>query len=518
MPMPPHSPPNGAGDCAQAAEPVLTPRILVIDDALATHEDFRKILVAPRQDSPEMAQLEAAFLGAPTRALARTGFAIDSALDGPEGLALVQQAVSEGRQYFLAFVDMRMPSGWDGIETTARLRQADPDLQIVICSALSDYSWEQITEKLGHDDGLLILKKPFDTREVLQLADALNQKWNLARQARWHLGDLDRILKQRTQILNQLSSELTAVNQTLSQEMAERSQTQTRLSDTELRLEMAQLQLAEVSRQASLAEVATGVLHNVGNVLNSVNVSVNVLAEALQRSKAQNLSGIAALLSEHASDLGQFITADPKGRQLPRYLEHLAKDLVNQDALMSCELESLTKNMDHIKKIVAMQQSYAKVCGVVETVNAQELVEDALNLNTGVLRRHGVRVIRQYDSPVPQVTVDRHKVLQVLVNLIGNAKQACDESGRPDKQMTVRIAKGGDRVCISVQDNGIGIPRESLARIFTLGFTTRKNGHGFGLHNCALAAREMGGSLAVYSEGADQGAIFTLELPICPQN
>jgi PAS domain S-box-containing protein len=290
------------------------------------------------------------------------------------------------------------------------------------------------------------------------------------------------------------------------------------IKEAEAQLAQAHKQLVDASRQAGMAEVATGVLHNVGNVLNSVNVSVNVLAEAVNRSKASNLMAIVALLRDHADDLGQFLARDPKGQQLPRYLEHLAAHLVSEQTALAQEVASLGRNVEHVKNIVAMQQSYAKVAGVQETVPAQELVEDALQLHTGALERHKVRVLRQYDSHAPQVTVDRHKALQVLVNLIGNAKYACDESSRPDKQVMVRIANGDGRVRISVEDNGVGIPQEFLTRIFTLGFTTRKEGHGFGLHNGALAAKEMGGALVAHSDGLDRGAIFTLELPCSPHN
>jgi C4-dicarboxylate-specific signal transduction histidine kinase len=162
-----------------------------------------------------------------------------------------------------------------------------------------------------------------------------------------------------------------------------------------------------------------------------------------------------------------------------------------------------------------MQQSYAKISGVVETVNITDLVEDALRLNLGALRRHGVEVLRDYED-LPPVDVEKHKILQILVNLVGNAKYACDESLRTNKQMTLRVIRSGDQVKISVGDNGIGIPPENLTRIFNHGFTTRKEGHGFGLHSAVLAAMEMGGALKVHSDGPDQGAIFTLELPYKP--
>jgi signal transduction histidine kinase len=172
----------------------------------------------------------------------------------------------------------------------------------------------------------------------------------------------------------------------------------------------------------------------------------------------------------------------------------------------------LRRNVEHIKEIVAMQQNYATFGGVKEMINVAELVEDSLRLNEDALSRHDVEVIRVFET-VPPLNAERHKILQVLVNLLRNAKHACDDSERADKRLTVRVAHGEGRIRISVMDNGVGIPPENLTRIFNHGFTTRKDGHGFGLHSGALAAKEMGGSLTVHSDGPGQGAIFTLELP-----
>ena len=272
-------------------------------------------------------------------------------------------------------------------------------------------------------------------------------------------------------------------------------------------------QLMETSRQAGMAEIATNVLHNVGNVLNSVNVSANLLAENMKKSKVSSLSRVVALLNEHQPDLGSFISTDSRGRQVPEYLSQLSSHLLAEQQVMVSELQSLQANIGHIKEIVAMQQNYAKVSGVTEIVDVVDLVEDSLRMNEGALARHGVDVIREYESVPPQ-NLDKHKILQILVNLIRNAKYACDDAGRSDKQMTLKIATRDGRVQISVTDNGVGIPPENLTRIFSHGFTTRKAGHGFGLHSGALAAREMGGSLTVHSSGLGHGATFTLDLPL----
>ncbi|MBC8095220.1 MAG: GHKL domain-containing protein, partial [Akkermansiaceae bacterium] len=272
-------------------------------------------------------------------------------------------------------------------------------------------------------------------------------------------------------------------------------------------------ELIETSRQAGMAEVATGVLHNVGNVLNSVNISATVIAENLQKSKAANLLKVVQLLEENAADIGEFMTGS-RGKQVPLYLSQLAGQLAIEQQKGIAELDLLRKNIDHIKDIVAMQQNYAKVSGVTETVRVEELVEDALQMNEGSLKRHEVEVVREY-SPVPRVTLEKHKVLQILVNLIRNAKYACDDSGRVDKRLTVRITTAEqDSISIDVADNGVGIPPENMTRIFNHGFTTRKTGHGFGLHSGALVAKEMGGVLKVHSDGTGQGATFTLVLPI----
>jgi signal transduction histidine kinase len=144
-------------------------------------------------------------------------------------------------------------------------------------------------------------------------------------------------------------------------------------------------------------------------------------------------------------------------------------------------------------------------------------VGDSLRMNLAALDRHGVELVREFET-VPPLNLEKHKVLQILVNLVRNAKYACDDSGRPDKRVTVRVTNGANRVQIAVADNGVGIPPEHLTRIFGHGFTTRKGGHGFGLHSGALAAKEMGGTLRVHSDGAGTGATFILELPLEPQS
>lgn len=275
--------------------------------------------------------------------------------------------------------------------------------------------------------------------------------------------------------------------------------------------------LLDASRVAGMAEVATGVLHNVGNVLNSLNVSSNLIAQRVRESRADSLARLAALLDEHAGDLGDFLTADAKGRRVPELLAQLARHAVAERDWLVQETTSVQKNIDHIKDIVAMQQSYATVIGVVETLDPTTLFEDALRMNTAALLRHDVRVVREF-QPVPPISVEKGKVLQILINVIRNAKYACDDGqqqyGIAEKVITLRLEAAPDGgVRLSVSDNGIGIAPENLTRIFGHGFTTRAYGHGFGLHSSALAAQEMRGSLTAASDGLGRGATFVLEIP-----
>ena len=323
------------------------------------------------------------------------------------------------------------------------------------------------------------------------------------------------------------TAELAESNTSLQQEIEQHKETmiQLQLKTTSLEKEIEEReriqreienvhrQLMDASRQAGMAEVASNVLHNVGNVLNSVNVSATLAADIARKSKVSSLAKVVDLLDQHEHDLGEFMGNNPKGQQLPGYLRRLYEHLAQEQKTSVVELESLRKHIEHIKDIVSMQQNYAKMSGLKEMVNVADLVEDSLRMNEGALERHEVELVREFE-PVPTINVEKHKVLQILVNLIRNAKYACDEGNPKEKRLTVRIANGDGRIKISVRDNGVGIPPENLTRIFNHGFTTRKTGHGFGLHSGALAAKEMGGTLAVHSAGPGQGATFTIELPL----
>jgi signal transduction histidine kinase len=248
-------------------------------------------------------------------------------------------------------------------------------------------------------------------------------------------------------------------------------------------------------------------------VLNSVNISATLLADRFRTSPLNGLSQVADLLTEHAAT-PEFLAVDPKGRQIPQYLKRLHTHWDQAQRGNFQEIESLRKNLEHIENIVSMQQNHAKVGGVVEEVSVRATLEDALLITTGRVSRYHVELIRDFQADVT-ILVDRHKLLQIAVNLLQNARQACQESGRADPRIIVRVARPADqRVRIEISDNGIGIEPENLTKLFTQGFTTRPHGHGFGLHSSLLAAQEMDGTLSANSAGIGKGASFVLELPV----
>lgn len=306
------------------------------------------------------------------------------------------------------------------------------------------------------------------------------------------------------------TAELSRANKELSREITVRVQ-------AEMELEQTHEKLLDAARRAGMAEIATGVLHNVGNVLNSVNVSATLVADRLRQSKVADLARVVDLIEAHVDDLGDFVSQDPKGKHLPEFLRLLATHLADEKVDVGRELEQLMAKVEHIKAIVATQQSYAGVSGVVEAVDLSVMLDDALRLNATAFERHRIKVIKEY-APLPKVLVDKQKVLQIVVNLVKNAKEAFhDCPTQADRQVIVRTSRCDERrLKIEVIDNGIGIAAEDLTRIFSHGFTTKSTGHGFGLHSCANAASEMGGELTAQSDGRGLGAAFTLEIPFEP--
>lgn len=284
--------------------------------------------------------------------------------------------------------------------------------------------------------------------------------------------------------------------------------------ENERRIEELHKELQHSSLMAGMAEVASGVLHNVGNVLNSVNISTSYIIDKVSQSEASNLCKVVDLMNSHKSEIGKFMDEDPKGKHVLEYLTMLSECLTEERDSLKKESVHLLNNIEHIKEIVRMQQDYAHTSFLIEEISVKDLVEDAIRLNEEALRRHQVPLEREYED-VPKITVQKHKVLQILTNLIRNAKYAMDETSSSNRKLTIRIKSAeNQKINIEIADTGIGIPAENLTKIFSHGFTTRKDGHGFGLHVSAVSAQEVGGVLSVFSEGKGKGATFILELPV----
>ncbi len=314
------------------------------------------------------------------------------------------------------------------------------------------------------------------------------------------MGELTLAFNRMLERLQAKEAELRAANTKLTDEIAERARLEARLLET--------------SRQAGMAQVATGVLHNVGNVLNSVNISANLLRDALTANPQLKLLKQAAdLMRAQGETLPRWLADDERGRLVPKLVMEVSDQLAAGQPETHRELDHLVQNVDHIKQIVAMQQSYAKAGGVMQTVRPADLFEEATRLAQASADRHGVR-ITPYFASTPQMETDRHQVLQILVNFITNAVQAVKARPDGDRRITLHLAHEAGKIVFTVEDNGAGIAGENLQKIFQHGFTTRKDGHGFGLHSGALAARNLGGKVRVQSDGPGRGARFSLDLPL----
>jgi len=270
--------------------------------------------------------------------------------------------------------------------------------------------------------------------------------------------------------------------------------------------------IGEIARSAGMAEVASGVLHNVGNVLNSVNVSTSLLRSQVNNSKINNLEKLVGMIKDHEDDLCDYLKNDEKGKYVIPFLSGLSDKLIQDKNNQMLELDSLSDNIEHIKNIVTMQQSHTGGMGVIENIKASMIMDDAISINLASMGEHGIEIIRVYDED-PEISVDKHKLMQVLVNLVSNAGHAL-ASKEEDKVITIGIQKNKDSVLFYVEDNGIGIDESDIARVFEFGFKKRKGGHGYGLHHSAIMAKELGGKIQLMSDGLGKGARFELSIPI----
>lgn len=277
--------------------------------------------------------------------------------------------------------------------------------------------------------------------------------------------------------------------------------------------EIAQHKLVDAARQAGMAEVAIDVLHNVGNVLNSVGVTTSAVTKRMRQSKTAALASVAELVTSRGDNLATYLRDDPSGRKLPEYLTALCAHLAEEQQDVLAHMLALEHHIQHMRDIIHLQQNYSRAIGFTEPVRIHEVVEDALQLNAESNAQYDIAVIKQYEG-VPVCLLDRHRLLQILTNLISNAQHALRQTQGGQRAITIRIGHARpERLCIEVADTGHGISPENMTRIFQHGFTTRRNGHGFGLHGSAMAAKEMNGELTADSEGPGHGATFRLILP-----
>jgi two-component system, NtrC family, sensor kinase len=400
-----------------------------------------------------------------------------------EAMAVLEK---EGASIGVVLTDQRMP-GKSGVELLTQVRERWPAIVRILITAYSDL--DNAVAAVNAGAVYKYITKPADfalLREVLTQGLALHRQ---------------------TVERDQLAATLRELEE-------QRRATQA----AEAQREVLQGRLISASREAGRAEVATGVLHNVGNVLNSMNTAASVIDKTLQDSRTGYLCKALEMFEEHKNNLTGFLTSDERGQRLPGYLNKLAGVLAEEHKTLTSEMSALRRSLEHIAQIVQMQQSYAKTSTVRAPLRPADLMEDALQVNLAAIGQQEVRIVRQY-ADIPSAQLDKHKVLQILINLISNAGNVLKDRAAGDKQLTLKIEGIGtdaaqQQIRFQVIDNGTGIAPENLTRIFSHGFTTRKDGHGFGLHSSANAAREMGGSLTAASGGPDCGATFTLELPL----
>ena len=325
-------------------------------------------------------------------------------------------------------------------------------------------------------------------------------------QLREAIGELER---SRTKVISQ-NHMLEQTNETLQTEIERRKRVQDEREELNRRL-------IETSRLVGMADVASAVLHNVGNVLNSVNVSVDVVMKTVKQSPIGDVALVASMLQSHSHDLSRFLSQDPQGKQIPAYLSMLAEAVNQNSTFVEQELAGLSRNVDHIRQVVSRQVDLARPGGVLrEPVHFRDLMEQALAINRSALESCSCEILEEYGA-VPDGITDRHQVIQVLVNLISNAANAMALSSAPLRRLTLRLEADPARagfVRFQVVDTGVGISQEHVPRLFTQGFTTRPDGHGLGLHSAALVAKQLGGFLQGHSDGEGLGATFTFNLPL----
>ncbi|MCK4359105.1 MAG: ATP-binding protein [Candidatus Cloacimonetes bacterium] len=287
-----------------------------------------------------------------------------------------------------------------------------------------------------------------------------------------------------------------------------------KVNERTAQLRETQKMLVDTAHRAGMAEIASGILHNVGNVLNSVKVSSQILKERIKKSKVNGLEKALNLMEQHTDDLDKYITLDEKGKMLPTYLLKVGKALKDEQDSSLKEISDLHKGINYIEEIVAVQQNYAGVSGIIESVSLSKMMDDVLRMYQDSLSKHKIKVIKHYEESTP-ISIEKGKLIQVFVNLLKNAQESLIIKGNDNKIITINISedKENKSQIVEIIDNGVGIAKENLKRIFSYGFTTKKGSKGFGLHTSSLAISELMGKILVDSDGEGMGAKFTVLVP-----
>ena len=462
-------------------------RILVVDDNHAIHDDFHKIFAPPDETAGTLDDLEAALLDLPAPAAPLPAqFELVSAFQGREALDHVIAATQANRPFALAFVDMRMPPGWDGLETIERIWQVDPDIQIVICSAYSDHSWSDLRARLGPRESLLILKKPFDTLEVVQCAHALTTKWELARKVRAHVDDLEATVAARTQ-------ELVQANAALAEHlrMLERMETELRLSQ----------------KLEAVGQLAAGVAHE-------INTPIQYVADNLQflRDGMLALSAMASQMVGAASAARSEATA-PLVDQLEALAADADLDYLSREIPVS--LDSVHDGVTRIAKIVrAMKELAHPGPREATAVDLARALQNALDVTAATYRY--VADVETEFAPLPPVVCFGSDLNQVFLNLIVNAAHAMEDKQAGRGQLGIRTSLDGDHAMIAISDTGSGIPEANRERIFDAFFTTKEVGRGTGQGlaiSRSIVVDRHGGTLTFDSK-VGVGTTFYVRIPI----
>ena len=452
-------------------------RILLVDDMPTIHEDFRKILVPHSPAKSALDAAKAALFGEEVQPLALP-FELDSAYQGQEGLAKVRDSLAADQPYALAFVDMRMPPGWDGVETIERLWEADPRLQVVICTAYSDTSWEEVLNRLDARDRLLILKKPFDNIEVRQLANALTAKWEMTQQLALQIDHLEEAVDERTRRLSQ-------TNEALHVEITERKHLQT--------------QLVQSEKLASIGQLAAGVAHEINNPIGYIFSNFGTLQDYLdslfQMLRAYEMAAVAS----------PEVAADLKRLRQQLQIEFLKEDV---PGLMRESKEGIVR----VRQIVQDLKDFSRVDSVQEwqLADLHQGIDSTLNIVASEVR-YKADVVKEY-GVIPEIECLPSQINQVVMNLVINAAHAIGpERGR----ITIRTGCEGGKLWFEVADTGSGIAPEHLSRIFDPFFTTKPVGKGTGL-GLSLSygiVQKHHGRIEVEST-LGQGTCFRVTLPV----